>query len=148
MYIPQLVLAALFALAGYKEAQRFSRQYGRTPWGWEPWGWALALGLSWVIGIVLLAIAERTGRAQAKRGATTPATYAGQYTGQYVGQYTGQPPMTNHGTPEFAMTASAATPAARWAPDPSGRHQHRWWDGTAWTSHVSTNGVTGQDPVQ
>jgi hypothetical protein len=29
-----------------------------------------------------------------------------------------------------------------WQPDPHGRHQLRWWDGTQWTSSVSDNGVT------
>src|SRR3954470_575120 len=66
MIVAQLVLAGVFALAGYKEAQRFGREYGRTPWGWRPWAWALALGLSFIIGIVLLAVAERQGRS-AKR---------------------------------------------------------------------------------
>ncbi|MDQ3469388.1 MAG: DUF2510 domain-containing protein [Actinomycetota bacterium] len=28
------------------------------------------------------------------------------------------------------------------------RHQLRYWDGNAWTDHVSTNGVTAVDPVQ
>jgi hypothetical protein len=28
-----------------------------------------------------------------------------------------------------------------------GRHQHRWWDGTAWTDHVSDGGVAGTDPL-
>jgi hypothetical protein len=27
-----------------------------------------------------------------------------------------------------------------WQPDPSGRFHYRWWDGTQWTSHVSTDG--------
>lgn len=34
-----------------------------------------------------------------------------------------------------------------WLPDPSGRHQLRWWDGTAWTENVSDNGVTALDPA-
>ncbi|MGE0877827.1 MAG: phospholipid scramblase-related protein [Acidimicrobiia bacterium] len=38
-----------------------------------------------------------------------------------------------------------STPA-NWYPDPTGRHQHRYWDGNAWTSHVSNNGVVGTDP--
>ncbi|MEI8239801.1 MAG: DUF2510 domain-containing protein, partial [Actinomycetota bacterium] len=29
-----------------------------------------------------------------------------------------------------------------WHPDPYGRHQLRWWDGTEWTSMVSDNGLT------
>ncbi len=27
-----------------------------------------------------------------------------------------------------------------WQPDPSGRFHYRWWDGTQWTSQVSTDG--------
>jgi uncharacterized protein YxjI len=36
---------------------------------------------------------------------------------------------------------------ASWHPDPTGRHELRYWDGTAWTDHVSDQGVTGTDPV-
>ena len=32
-----------------------------------------------------------------------------------------------------------------WLTDPSGRHQLRYWDGVAWTPHVSDNGVASQD---
>ncbi len=31
----------------------------------------------------------------------------------------------------------------RWVPDPTGRHQYRYWDGEQWTDHVADNGVTG-----
>ena len=34
---------------------------------------------------------------------------------------------------------------ASWLPDPSGTHELRYWNGTAWTEHVSDQGVTGQD---
>lgn len=40
----------------------------------------------------------------------------------------------------------AATPA-NWYDDPTGRHQHRYWDGNAWTSHVSDNGIQGTDDI-
>ena len=36
---------------------------------------------------------------------------------------------------------------ASWLPDPSGAHELRYWNGTAWTEHVSDQGTTGQDPV-
>ncbi len=36
---------------------------------------------------------------------------------------------------------------AGWQPDPTGRHQLRYWDGQAWTDSVSDNGVNGSDPV-
>ncbi|MGY1604072.1 PH domain-containing protein [Geodermatophilus sp. SYSU D00815] len=36
---------------------------------------------------------------------------------------------------------------ASWQPDPSGAHELRYWNGTAWTEHVSDQGTTGQDPL-
>lgn len=33
-----------------------------------------------------------------------------------------------------------------WQPDPTGRHQHRWHDGTRYTSQVSDYGVENDDP--
>lgn len=47
--------------------------------------------------------------------------------------------------------AAAASPPpsvpAGWHPDPMGRHEHRYWDGTTWTEHVSTGGVQATDPA-
>jgi putative membrane protein len=44
---------------------------------------------------------------------------------------------------------STATPgaiaAAGWFPDPAGRHQMRYWDGTTWTAHVQDGGVSAVD---
>ena len=34
---------------------------------------------------------------------------------------------------------------ARWYPDPTGRFQFRYWDGTAWTAHVATQGANSVD---
>jgi len=36
---------------------------------------------------------------------------------------------------------------ARWYPDPTGRHDLRFWDGSAWSSHVATGGRSSADPV-
>lgn len=37
--------------------------------------------------------------------------------------------------------------AAGWLADPSERYQLRFWDGLAWTEHVSTNGAQAVDPL-
>ena len=47
--------------------------------------------------------------------------------------------MTTSGTP-------APENPARWAADPLGRHQYRYWDGTQWTEHVSDDGMVATDP--
>ncbi len=45
------------------------------------------------------------------------------------------------------MSEAGATPPG-WYPDPMGRHEHRWYDGTAWTDHVASGGSQSLDPVQ
>ena len=48
-----------------------------------------------------------------------------------------------------AQSVESAPTMARWGADPFGRHQHRFHDGSSWTAHVSTNGVTGTDaPIE
>ncbi|HJQ06249.1 MAG TPA: AIM24 family protein [Nocardioides sp.] len=37
---------------------------------------------------------------------------------------------------------------ANWHPDPTGRHELRYWDGTQWTEHISDQGVVGADPLE
>jgi len=41
-----------------------------------------------------------------------------------------------------------STTPANWYPDSTGRHQLRYWNGTAWTDDVSDNGIQGKDPIQ
>jgi uncharacterized protein YxjI len=43
------------------------------------------------------------------------------------------------------MTETPAAPAG-WHPDPLGRHELRYWDGTQWTEHVSSHGRQSVDP--
>ncbi len=37
--------------------------------------------------------------------------------------------------------------SADWYPDPSGRHQVRYWDGSSWTDHIANAGVAGAEPL-
>jgi len=46
------------------------------------------------------------------------------------------------------MLAPMSENPASWHPDPMGRHQLRYWDGLAWTDHVSDNGVQTTDRLQ
>jgi len=43
--------------------------------------------------------------------------------------------------------ADGLTWAPGWFPDPTGRHDHRWWDGAAWTAHVADGGVAAIDAL-
>ena len=37
--------------------------------------------------------------------------------------------------------------APNWYPDPMGRHEYRWYDGTQWSDQVSSHGRVATDPV-
>lgn len=43
--------------------------------------------------------------------------------------------------------SDGAIPGKGWTPDPGGRHEYRFWDGSAWTDHVSDSGVQSVDPL-
>ena len=45
-----------------------------------------------------------------------------------------------------ASSVGDATAPAAWYPDPSGRYELRYWNGSAWTEHVSRNGQQFTDP--
>lgn len=45
----------------------------------------------------------------------------------------------------FATPPGAMANPARWASDPLGRHEMRYWDGTRWTEHVADAGVSAID---
>jgi hypothetical protein len=47
--------------------------------------------------------------------------------------------------PEPAPAPVVTTPAG-WYPDPSGRFELRYWDGTQWTEHVARGGQQFTDP--
>src|SRR3954469_9404160 len=40
-----------------------------------------------------------------------------------------------------------STTPAGWYADPTGRSEHRYWDGSRWTEHVSNRGLAGIDPI-
>ena len=49
-------------------------------------------------------------------------------------------------TANTTSSVGDATAPAAWYPDPSGRYELRYWNGSAWTEHVSRNGQQFTDP--
>jgi Protein of unknown function (DUF2510)/Short C-terminal domain len=45
------------------------------------------------------------------------------------------------------MADTGGPQPARWASDPGGRHEFRYWDGTKWTDQVSDGGVEATDSM-
>jgi hypothetical protein len=138
----QLVLAVLFGVAGWHHARHLERKYGSPAWGMPSWAWGLITGFSLLLGIVLLAIAERGLKKLPEHALVAAPAYATAGYGPMV--------VPAQAAPVAAESVPVSVPAAPsvpagWQPDPSGKYQHRWWDGERWTSSVSTNGITGTD---
>jgi hypothetical protein len=56
------------------------------------------------------------------------------------------PPGTAHYAPPSGPPVGHVPPRpAAWLPDPSGRHEARWWDGFRWTDQVLDRGLRSRD---
>jgi hypothetical protein len=57
--------------------------------------------------------------------------------------------MTARPAVQPAPSAPAAPPTAGagWLPDPSSRHELRYWNGARWTEHVNDSGAPSLDPT-
>ena len=56
------------------------------------------------------------------------------------------PVVTNPVNTSVASSVGDAAAPANWYPDPAGRFELRYWNGSAWTEHVSRNGQQSIDP--
>jgi hypothetical protein len=54
------------------------------------------------------------------------------------------PPGTTNRAP---WSVGAGGRPSGWLPDPTGRHEYRYWNGTSWTRHVADKGVRSTDPL-
>lgn len=76
---------------------------------------------------------------------------------RHQGRQRGSPPASSFTEPTFSKDGSdvAEAPSDQvafggvppgWFRDPSGRHEQRYWSGSAWTEHVTDRGIPGTDP--
>jgi hypothetical protein len=159
-------LSVLWAWMGYRLSEKDRKLLGRTPWGLPSALWAFFWFLSLLVGLILYMIAHSIGVRQAQQhppmggrpmGGPPPTAMVrprGPATASEL--FPAYPRPANSGPrsepepeeasalprqePEGAPSpADPARPPA-WHPDPSGRFHYRWWDGTQWTSQVSTDG--------
>ncbi len=168
-----LIVVGEFAIGtGIAYLRRHRR--GIYPWRLHPALWGLIFIVTQgVIGLALIAVAwfftptatdpnEPPGRRmfgyQAQQGgAGAPAGRAFGRTPRaaYSGGGSEEGPRFAPGTygtslPPHASTATLPPPdeeEAAWLADPTGRHEHRYWNGSRWTKHVADAGERTTDPL-
>ncbi len=135
LVVVDLLVAAFASFWVYRASQRYRQRFGVTPWNWPAGLWSFIVFLSVLIGLLLFVLARATTRPRLPRSEPEPgfgpvARGGGVDSGD-LGTHTPPP---------------ALLPPAGWYPDPSGRHEKRYWDGKGWSGHVSTGGVRSEEP--
>jgi hypothetical protein len=78
-----------------------------------------------------------------------PPRYPGEGPPPYPGAAPAPAPVPRYApqpSPYVPGPPVSEAPPFGWYPDPSGRHEQRYWDGTRWTEHVSDAGQQSTDP--
>ena len=76
---------------------------------------------------------------------STPATSA-TWSSTTASTAASTPVVTSPVNTSVASSVGDAAAPANWYADPAGRFELRYWNGSAWTEHVSRNGQQSVDP--
>jgi hypothetical protein len=148
---------------GLAELRRWMR--GSYPWRMHSVIWGLFMVLTYGVAIVALAVAWFTTRARPtdtpgrlgpggrptfrdlmmlRRPQPGPAGPDKPPSGVVPGTYgTSLPP---HAEDQDTFGVPFGEPAG-WRPDPTGRHEYRYWNGTVWSRHVADKGRRSVDAM-
>mgnify|MGYP000356432608 CR=1 FL=1 len=98
-------------------------------------------------GTNITAFARRAAvAAQVATPAATPATSATWSSTTASTAPVSTPVVTSAVNTSVASSVGDAAAPANWYADPAGRFELRYWNGSAWTEHVSRNGQQSVDP--
>jgi hypothetical protein len=94
------------------------------------------------------AVTAQVANTVATPAASTPATSATTSAtwSSTASTSASTPVVTNPVNTSVASSVGDAAAPANWYPDPAGRFELRYWNGSAWTEHVSRNGQQSIDP--
>lgn len=160
-----LVLAVVFAWLGYRMSVRHQAVRGVTPWRLPSAIWALICLIFQFIGIALEVLAELTTRPPLPSPRSPSGVSAASEVPDYSLPYArpGSIPPAPVDRAGVGASAPAVGEAARvaqpesdapgrpplfgWYPDPSGRHQLRYFDGRHWADLVVDGKEHSTDPL-
>jgi hypothetical protein len=94
------------------------------------------------------AVTAQVANTVATPAASTPATAATTSAtwSSTASTSASTPVVTSPVNASVASSVGDAAAPANWYPDPAGRFELRYWNGSAWTEHVSRNGQQSIDP--
>jgi Protein of unknown function (DUF2510) len=143
-----IFLLVLFGLAGYRYSARNEVLRGTTPWHIPSAIWSVICLATGPFGLLLEYVAVRTTKPVSlplPAGSGGSTTEWAPVTAPEIGAVA-VPNPTSSGHPA-ANDGSGKMALFGWYPDPTSRHERRYWDGKGWTTLVEDHLVTGDDPL-
>jgi hypothetical protein len=142
-----LFLLVLFAFGGHRYSVRNEMVRGTTPWHVPSMIWALICLATGPFGLLVEFVAVRTTKPQS---VPVPAANGGQ-----APEWSPVPATESDAVPVAAQPPGVPAPQDGsgksalfgWYPDPTARHERRYWDGRGWTKFVEDHMVTAEDPI-
>ncbi|MCL4435031.1 MAG: DUF5684 domain-containing protein [Actinobacteria bacterium] len=131
---------------GYPGNSGYPGSYSGPPGGFTGPGGA-SYGPAQYGGTPASAPQAGTAYGPAQYGGTMPDTASGGYAPIDPFRPGNQPPMQASPPVQAGPAPFPTTQKPDWYPDPSGRHQQRYWNGSVWTEHVVDNGIQATDPL-
>ena len=131
------------ALSSSDPADLARQMTERSAQGWEILQ-IVSTGATVTAFVRRAAVAATIGTAAAATSAATPSTATPTYASTAPAAST--PVTTTSAATSVASSVGDAVAPAAWYPDPSKRFELRYWNGTAWTEHVSRAGQQFTDP--
>jgi hypothetical protein len=122
----------MFGVLSFARTNAYKQRTGRSPWHIHPVVWGVASVFVAVFGTLLSIIACHPYRSRASAG--PPAHEVAAYSAR-----------SGLGATRRVASATPAAPAPAWLPDPTGKHELRYFDGSGWTEHVSSAGTISVD---
>ena len=141
-----LAFGLVIGAFNYARTEAFRKRTGVSPWRIHPVIWG-AVSVVVSIFVTLLAwVAMSTTKAPLGRpGGPVGADAAADREAFAAAGPPGDSASSVGVTTDGAPSPGGLPPG--WHPDPSGRHEHRFWDGHEWTRHVSSGGARSIDPA-
>jgi hypothetical protein len=137
-----VLISVICAVFGYRFSVRTEILRGATPWRMPSIAWGL-ICLTGPLGLLLEFVAVRTTKAPALpvESGQVGTSYQWPTAAPAVKPDVAHPGVApaNDGSGKMALFG--------WYPDPSGKHERRYWDGKGWTSIVEDHLVTADDPL-
>jgi hypothetical protein len=145
-----VTLGVLFGMLAFARTNAHKRRTGRSPWHIHPLVWGVAsvfvTFLVTLLSIVYVAIFGTLVSVIACSTISQPSREPGATAGSGYRAVPGRSPVREWDPAVGSVQQSPPVTALKaWLPDPTGRHELRYFDGSGFTEHVADAGVISVD---